>query len=116
MAWLDYIEVPVRQKSVNDIGERYYETPARYHNSFKVAIPPVSWFSTMSKSKSNDIEFQEAFQTNDSPPIKALSPTSLPLRAKDWAKTQDADRAKPFSPRENVLAFVLHLGKNSLCQ
>ena len=33
-------QVPLRQKSINDLGERYYSTPSRFHDRVRVAIAP----------------------------------------------------------------------------
>ena len=33
-------QVPLRQKSVNEIGERYYSVPSRFHGKIRVAIGP----------------------------------------------------------------------------
>ena len=44
-SWRIYIlhcqhQVPLRQKSVNEIGERYYSVPSRFHGKIRVAIGP----------------------------------------------------------------------------
>ena len=36
--WKD--KVPLRQKSINELGARYYENPARFHTRIHVAISP----------------------------------------------------------------------------
>ena len=61
-------QVPLRQKSVNDIGQRYYETPGKFHGKVKVAVAP------------------------------------------DWYLSCDPKRAKPVTPAENMMAFILPLG------
>ena len=59
-------KVPIRQSSINDLGERYYKEPNPYHGTLKVCVPPVWMQHSCSKS-----------------------------------------RAKPISPPENTLAFLL---------
>ena len=61
------IEVPLRQKSVNDLGQRYYEAPARLHGKLTLAV------------------------------------------SADWHLTCDPLKAKPVSPAENIIAFLLPL-------
>ena len=59
-------KVPIRQASVNDIGDRYYKEPSPYHGTLKVCVPP------------------------------------------DWMQHNCCkSRAKPISPPENILAFLL---------
>jgi len=43
-------EVPLRQKSINDLGDRYYESPSRFHGRVKVAIGP-EWHLSMDSSR-----------------------------------------------------------------
>ena len=59
-------KVPIRQSSINDLGERYYKEPNPYHGTLKVCVPPDWMQHSCSKS-----------------------------------------RAKPISPPENTLAFLL---------
>lgn len=61
------IEVPLRQSSINELGRRYYEEPARFHTRIRVAIAP------------------------------------------DWHLSCDPQKAKPVSPPENIMAFLLSL-------
>lgn len=61
------IEVPLRQSSINELGRRYYEDPARFHTRIRVAIAP------------------------------------------DWHLSCDPQKAKPVSPPENIMAFLLSL-------
>ena len=69
--FISTIEVPLRQASINDIGDRYYGQPSPYHGTLTVAVPP------------------------------------------DWIEQScDKSRAKPISPPENLLAFLLWLGFN----
>ncbi|CAL1131662.1 unnamed protein product [Cladocopium goreaui] len=60
--------VPIRQSSINDLGERYYKEPNPYHGTLKVCVPPDWMQHSCSKS-----------------------------------------RAKPISPPENTLAFLLSM-------
>lgn len=34
-----WAKVPLRQKSINDIGARYYKTPGPFHDSLTLAVP-----------------------------------------------------------------------------
>ena len=62
------LQVPLRQKSVNEIGYRFYNSPAPFHGNLVIAVPG------------------------------------------DWAQHGfDAPRAKPVSPTENIIAFILPL-------
>ena len=65
-------EVPLRSKSVNDIGERYYKEPAPFHGILKVAVPP------------------------------------------DFHTVCDPTLAKPISPPENTLAFIMPASEASV--
>ena len=62
-------QVPLRQKSINEIGERYYTEPSPFHDTFRLAVPA------------------------------------------DWMHQNcEVTRAKPVSPMENLIAFVLNPG------
>ena len=62
-------QVPLRQKSINEIGERYYTDPSPFHDNLCLAVPA------------------------------------------DWMQQScDITRAKPVSPMENVIAFLLNPG------
>lgn len=70
------IEVPLRQKSINELGQRYYEKPGRFHGKLKIAVSP------------------------------------------DWHLSLCPEKAKPVSPPENVMAFLLPLidvNQNNFC-
>jgi len=60
-------KVPLRSSSVNDLGHKYYGSPARFHGKLTLAVAP------------------------------------------DWHLSCDSSKAKPVSPAENTIAFLLPL-------
>ena len=66
-AELPNAKVPLRNLSINDLGDRYYAAPAKFHGKLKLAVHP------------------------------------------EWISDPDPARAKPVSPTENTMAYILPL-------
>lgn len=67
----DHNQVPIRQKSINEIGARYYSKPAPFHIAMKVAVPQ-DWA-------------QQGFDTNKVKPVSPMENVIAFVLSHGWS-------------------------------